>query len=883
MALRVIVIWVCALFTALSQGAQAQDHGVQSAIFESCEDARKSFSSLPPEEKSRLVDYLTRVVGLNTQAPAAPEAFAVLPGGKGLEPNPPALWQNMDAKRELRGKRCALELLSLAGALAFDALPQLASLYSEQPLSDEIAVGIEETAATIAEQAHRNGRVPSDAVLDQVIPFLKSDRSLVTQNLLHEYLSLSLPRILTFMSNLSEEDASSLRRFLKDADPDGGRAMRAFVELVPKLTSESANRLAHYLPFPTKEAAASLLSDFARLAAEPTHGNNVTGLLAKGCMVLGGILIDPNLAATVSRNPNLLKDGFLSEAEQRCLLSSIPSMSGIVLGLLTSSRDDEQKRALSLLSSAIGHLDNDRESALFLKVKELANQPQSPNRNSALAALSLFPHRRVEANTALLQVLKSELSVKDLAESAPTIDAACKSANALNSPKDLSKFAPFVLDALKRGVASPGVTALATKIETLQPQLTALLSPQKPERSVAILTALTARSSFSKESLKEIIEALRYPALAAPAESLLIAQGPTIVPQLRKTLLKSSTTQRLGIIALLEVFGSATKAEKIELTHALASNESCEQASARPQATQKLLMEQDIDADLKRKLTGKVVSCLCFYSPEAAKSLITSASGSLFAEPEAIQSALTVGKNCRLEGDFLAVTRTEALQENIRALILSQIIERGTREFQIEALKTLHAKHPLAQQALPSVRKLALGIKEDQPLAYQAVLALARLGDTQFEWAHFVRDTIALAESSPHYEMAMEIIKSLPAELVLNEVTPALDSDNPDQVAGACRVGATLGPLAIPIVSKVWGLRDKRSPTIKYAAILALLEINPLTPELQDGLKAILVNRYYAAAYARPIQWRQSVAVVDLDKASFGTLRTVHLERLLLK
>lgn len=267
MALRVISIILSVPILLSATIGQAQEDSIQSSLFDTCEEARQKFSSLPPEERTQLVDYLTRVVGLNTQAPAAPDVFAVLPGGKGIEPNPPALWQNMDAKRELRGKRCALELLTLAGSLAFDALPQLVTLYSEQPLSDEIAVGIEETAATIAEQAHRNGQVPSDAVLDQVIPFLKSDRSLVAQNLLHEYLSLSLPRILTYMSNLSEEEAKRLRVFLKDADPDGGRAMRAFVELVPKLTSENANRLATYLPFPNKDATApfSLILQDSRL------------------------------------------------------------------------------------------------------------------------------------------------------------------------------------------------------------------------------------------------------------------------------------------------------------------------------------------------------------------------------------------------------------------------------------------------------------------------------------------------------------------------------------------------------------------------------------------------------------------------------------------
>lgn len=883
MALRVISLTLSATLLTCAAVGHAQENNIQSSLFENCDEAREKFSSLLPEERTKLLDYLTRVVGLNTQAPAAPEVFAVLPGGKGMEPNPPALWQNMDAKRELRGKRCALELLTLAGAQAFDAVPQLAKLYSEQPLSDEIAVGIEETAATIAEQAHKNGQVPSDAVMDQVIPFLRNDRSLVAQNFLHEYLSLSLPRVLTYLSNLSEADAPRLLGFLKDADPDGGRAMRAFVELAPKLTTECANRLAVYLPFPSKDATAPLLGDFARLAAEPSHGGNVTALLAKACVALGGIILDSNLAATVARNPNLLRDEALSESEQRCLVSSIPSMSGIILGLLTSSQDSDRERALSLLSSAIGHLDTEREAALYAKVKDLASQSETPLRRNAVRSLGLFSDHRSDTNSFLLSVLKTELSSKDLSSSAPIIDAACESATTLNSAKDLAKYGPFVVDALKKGISSSGVTNLAAKIDSLEPQMAALISPKKPELGVNIMTALRSRKGFSKATLNELLEALRSPSLSPAAESLLVSQGPSIVPQLRKTLLKSSTTQRLGVLALLEVFGSASKSERTELTHTLTSSDSCDQLTARPQATQKLLVEQDVEPELRKKLVDKVVSCLCAYPSDTAKTLLTSTAGALLEQPETIRLALEEGKKCDLESELLTAALDESLPDNSRALILTQIIERGSRTSQEKALDSLSAKHRLAQQALPSVRKLAAGIKDDQGLAYRAVLALARLGDTQFDWSHFVQDTIAMPESSPHYAVALETIKALPSEVVLNEVTPALDSDNPDHVAGACRVGATLGALAIPIVSKVWSLRDRRSPSIKYAAILALLEINPLTPDLQGGLKAILVNRYYAAAFTRPIPWRQSVAVVDLDKASFGTLRTVHLERLLLK
>jgi hypothetical protein len=127
----------------------------------------------------------------------------------------------------------------------------------------------------------------------------------------------------------------------------------------------------------------------------------------------------------------------------------------------------------------------------------------------------------------------------------------------------------------------------------------------------------------------------------------------------------------------------------------------------------------------------------------------------------------------------------------------------------------------------------------------------------------------------------LEVIRHLEPTIVLDEVLPALDSDDPERIAGACHIGASLGTQAIPIISKLWNLREKRNPLIRYAAAIALLEINPLTPELQDVLRQLLVNRYLERAKLRPIKWQQTVALVELPKAEFGTLRTTNLERLL--
>lgn len=882
-ATRLITVLVVAVGVLIST-AHAEDTSIQSLLFSDCEKAHESFSKLPPEGKSGLVDYLTRVVGLNTQAPAAPEVFAVLPNGKGMEPNPPALWQTTDAKRELRGKRCALELLTIAGSLAFNAVPLLASLYSEQALSDEIAVGIEEAAASIAEQAHKNGQAPSDEAMDKLMPFLTTERPLVTQNFLQEYLSLSLPRLLTHLSTLPQTEASKVIDFLRDVDPDGARSMRAFVELVPRLTTENANRLASYLPFPSKEGAGPLVSDFAQLAAEPTHGTNVTGLLAKSCVLLGGVVLDPALSSTLGRNPLLLRDAHLSDRAQRCLVSSIPSLANSLLPLLTSSQESDQRRALDLLPVAMPRIDTERRNLLFNKIKELAHEPASPLRREAIVALSVFTDRRADVQTFLSGLLKSSLAQKRSAGQDEIIDAAFQSASLLSTPKDASRYSALVMEALKKGIARPGVVALATKIDAIESQVVSLISPSNTESSLVILNGLKDRKNLSKPSLTTIAEALRDPGLSLGAEALLISQGPSIVPLLRKTLLKSSTTQRLGILALLEVLSAASKAERVELVNTLIADDSCQLLYGRPQTVQSLLAHGDVDKALYEQFTTKVARCLCGFKREDGATLTRTSAAALFSPPDIIQSVLSNTKECgHLQPDLVAVTQMDSVPLATRSHLLLKLLELGERQTVLDVLASLSRAHPLAEQALPGVRALAASIRNDPALAYAAVLTLARLGDTQFEWAPFVRDVIDMPELNPNFNIALEIVKALPPEIVLTEVGPALDSDNPDRVAGACRVGATLGSLAIPIVSKVWNLRDRKSPTIKYAAILALLEINPLTPDLHEGLRAILVNRYYRAALARPIQWRQSVAVVDLDKSAFGTLRTVHLERLLLK
>ena len=158
----------------------------------------------------------------------------------------------------------------------------------------------------------------------------------------------------------------------------------------------------------------------------------------------------------------------------------------------------------------------------------------------------------------------------------------------------------------------------------------------------------------------------------------------------------------------------------------------------------------------------------------------------------------------------------------------------------------------------PALRSLVRALASDSPpesdVGTAARTALARIDDTEYDWKEFVRSTIERAGNGDDVTNSLRVVSNMPAQLVLSEVGPALDSSSASKVAGACQVGAALGQQAIPIVSKIWHLREKRTPSIRYAAVLALLQINSLPPDPQDHLRLVLVNRYFHHALSRAIQ-----------------------------
>jgi hypothetical protein len=885
--IRAIVVLLCATgFCATGSLASAQER-IKEAIFEDCDRAKREFTALAEPSRYPLFDYLSRVVALNAQAPDVPEAFVMLPGTskgsdvavpgapKGPDLSTSGLWQTVDAKRELKAKRCALEILSMAGKAALGSLSSLATVYHDQSLSDEIAVALEETIADIAEQAHNSGLSPSDPELDAIVPHLVGTRPLVAQNILTEYLVIALPRILRYFSSASESAQEALRQFLRVADPDGSRAMRSFIELAPSLPKSEAVQLAQKLPFPSRDALHAFLRDFATLAVGVDSSEIFTPLLGRACISLGKLSSD--VALIIAPSSGLIHSAHLDFDSLRCLVASSQAMARAVPALVLSAQQPDVERGMKLLPSALPLLEQEVRNSIFSHLRGLAIRP-GPHQAEAIPLLALFHERRTEALTTYVQL------VSDRGNSSPEVSSLRRmiftTLSEHEPPKDNTKLAAAIDAALQSDQDVDAALKVAEKTQVAPGHLIAFISADHLERSRKILQVLGTRKTADKRSLPQMVEFLRIPALYSELRPILSSYKVALPPAVRKILPKLSGNARLTALSLLEANGSISKQELAELS-TLFTDERCEPLALTPEGVLPLLTRQDVPPTSRSALENTVRICASRIPTASFRVLLTGAPHLAIPTKDRLrgdlESGLTPVETIPL---LLEYSSTNAISDELRSLLLGWALSKGDSAVRGQALRIVRSSD--SPDVLASIRALAsdstLGGEE---LTTEARTALARIGDTEYNWKDFIQTTIERAGEGDNITKELPVIRLLPPSIVLAEVGPALESSSAGKTAGACRVGAALGSQAIPIVSKIWHLREKRTPSIRYAAVLALLEINPLTPDLQDHLRLILVNRYFNHALSKAIQWRQSVAVADLDKGAFGTLRTVHLERLL--
>lgn len=890
MALRIALLLCLCLVRASVSWSQDQ---LKKDLFDDCAAAKREFLRLNPEQRQPLLEFFTRVIGLSTQSPSAPEAFAVIPGApKGPEGahhaggKPPdvlgALWQTTDAKHELRGKRCALELLQSAGADAIEILPTLVKTYSEQPLSDEIAVSLEETTALIAERAHKQGITPSPSQFDLMIPYLSSSRALIAQNTLQEFLALATPRIVYFLSDRTESEAKTLIDFLHEVDKDGSRAYRSFIDLVPTLSEPQVRRLSETLPLPASVSLSQFVPDLVRLSMTPERTAIFLPILAKACASSGSIRTDSPLDSRMSQLSFDTSWKGLSIEQASCLINSFPVL-GRIYGTLFAEHQNTGtiEFAITLIPLTHKSLQLDTRSQIATRLKEVALSPTIALAAQATSALRFFPERRSESLSVATQNITRGFDLKDPAQRDILIQASFSLARGLGAQRESAKLTSSVIRALETSVARSEAELLAAQLPDIESKLVTLLRNQNNSGArAAALRALTNRTTLSKSTMTAIAEMLAQNEFQTLATRALARAGGASTTILRRMVVRGSDSARHGALSALALSGSISRQELAELL-TLLRGEQCAH------------IEQDIDVLCSASVTGssdsadreKMVSILnrCAESlPRTQQETLitcvpsawTIARAGLLAiakkstSVETLDPILTqlVTNTPSAERDSTLVTLLTDASDPIRKRVVELLINR--RDSSNELRDALHA---IATSP---------GLKSS-PLYFAAVRTLASIGDSDFAWRAFLEESLELVGRGEYRGQILPIVTLLPPDMVLQVVMPNLEGDASERLVGAAIVGAALGTKAVPIVSRVWHLREKRAPAVRYTAILALLQINPLTPDISDYVERVLVNRYYRLAQELPINWPQTVAVVDLDKSRFGTLRTVRLEQLL--
>ena len=514
----------------------ARAHGeesVQEQIFDNCETAKTLFKQLSKNERREILDYLVRVISLNTGAPAVREAF-VLPqvAVRGYETEPSPLWQSVDAQRELEAKRCALDILELSGAEAVHILPELVEVYSEENLGDELGLRIEEVTSSITDAAVRAGTPPSPTDLNSIIWYLLASHPLIAKQILAEFIDLALPHALLLLVRLEDEDAWKILNALHEIDPSGVVSLNALVAIAPQLDSFQIERLQRYISLPEDTYLPEVTQNLADISAfqDPLIALPFAKLFGEACERLGFMSLTPATEATVSARPliSLLSPGAMPLESQKCLAQSVPQLATYIQDTLKFSEDTEfLEYANKLLPSIMGQLDSRDRAYIYTRLKNLTFTTTPPKQSITL--LSEFEERSHDTVKVYLQLLKEIEHKTNTSEQKEKKQEILNGLLILEPVSELGPFVPFLTDELASEddykISQDVLSRFGSKVES------ALLNAwKKADISVRlrILQIFQTMPAISKKAVDVLSEGLSVNELREATNSLLPRQAPDV-------------------------------------------------------------------------------------------------------------------------------------------------------------------------------------------------------------------------------------------------------------------------------------------------------------------------------------------------------------------
>jgi hypothetical protein len=889
MAFRVIGFFLT-IISALPCAAVAETSFTK-LVFDQCDKAIAHFQQSSGEQKTKLISNATAILTINISPPSSAEAFAPVASlnANSVPINSPVItneswiglqWNNIDPRRELEAKECALNLLEIAGVLALPELPDLIRIYSENPLSKELAMRFEDVTASILDAARASGFTPDTGTVHTILTHAVSSRPRLARAFLNEFRIESLPLLMTHVGVLAKGDLDLLRDLIEDISDGSPDALDVFLQQVPNLTIQDIDTLAVAMPLFPDPQNGKRANTILRLISDFKLQQPLLHLVARICIHDQRISLTNRTEQILASLPHILDTNRLQINQVRCLLKSSPSLTKRLLSELEDTIEPERERYLYRVLSADRPFPTERlsDTAYYL-IQRKALAPGNLNASNALVALQSFTKFTTEnANTAI-SILKRIGSSTHSPDYSHDIQlAALTLLNQSGKGARNPDYANTILSLLRHEDLPSSHVKLLSRLQEIPSRIwwiaTSSLRTPSAKNSLRVVAS---RTETYRGLTSQFIRLLSLRDEAPLAAEILKAFGTSSVALLQAAYRNSDERNQAPIALILASLGTRLNDDQHSSGSVFIDALTCKDSIK----------------------WGRILRACSASKPSpiqnAASSLLRKC---ILTYPASITTE-TVRNNLvttRILAEELRKSRgSPPTKEWFSTLLNNLAVDReSTSKYDSIASALLAIDATRVLSLIPDLHQIPAQVIPDTIDTVGNLVTSERLDTIAARWSLIEIAALQTPDTLPidrvldmatselyQYGVSREIyraLRALPAELALEKLHHKLVHGTRSEIIGASLAGASYGEEAIPIVSQLWNLRLHHDPTIRDTAVLSLLAINPLAPGLSNHLKNIVGNRSYELAKTMPIDWSRTLAYREIIAIPSGKLRSSRLK-----
>ena len=888
MAFRLIgVFW--AIISAFPYTAVAETSFTK-LVFDQCDKAITHFQQASEGQKTKLISSATAILTINISPPSTAEAFVpVAPLNASSVPiTTPVItneswiglqWKNIDPRREFEAKECALRLLEVAGTLALPELPNIIRIYSENSLSNELAMRFEDVTASLLDAAHASSFVPDMSAVHSILSHAVSTRPHLARAFLNEFRLQSLPLLMTHAGFLARGDLDLLSSLIEDISGGSPDALDAFLQQVPNLAIQEIDTLAVAMPLSPDPQNVKRANTILQLISDYELQQPLLHLVARICIHDQRLSLTNRTEEILTSVPHILDTNRLQMNQIRCLLKSSSKLTKRLLRELEETIDTERERYLLRVLSADRPFPNEGLSeAAYYVIQRKVLAPHNRNTSHALHALQSFTKFATEnANTAITVLKRIGSSTHSHRYSNEAQLAALtllvRSAKGARNPD----YTTTILSLIRHEDLSSNHVELLSRLQAIPSRIWWMATSSLRTLSARNSLRIVARRTEAYRGLtSQFIRLLSLREEAPLAADILMAFGTSTIPLLQAAYRTSGEQSQAPIALTLTTLGAQLNDNQYSIGSEFINTLTCKESVTWSHVLK--ACSASVSSPIQNAASSLIRKCILKYPVSIITNIVrnNSVATRILAE-ELLQS-----RGSPPTREWITTVLSKLVVDRESTIKYDSILAALLAVDATRVLSLTSDLHQLPLQVIPdtidTIGNLVSSERLDSIDARWSLIEIAALQKPEVLPIDRVLD---LAISELHERgISREIyraLRALPAEIALEKLHNKLIHGNRSEIIGGALAGASFGEEAIPVVSQLWNLRLHNDPTIRDTAVLALLAINPLAPGLSTYLKNITGNRSYELAKTMPIDWSRTLAYRELMTIPFGKLRSSRL------